>query len=158
MSMEFHGAVLKSLRVEGVQSGLILSAQLFVELENRAKDEATEVVLRFRSLPSAIWKFVANVGSREIFSQVVEKNRGVAAYDNAVSSNQTPVMCEQQDNNSFELALGLLHPQEWCNVRLWIDQDLTTTDDGSLLIELPYVCFGASVVDLTLDSLCRVQV
>jgi hypothetical protein len=73
MSMEFHGAVLKSLRVEGVQSGLILSAQLFVELENRAKDEATEVVLRFRSLPSAIWKFVANVGSREIFSQVVEK-------------------------------------------------------------------------------------
>jgi hypothetical protein len=101
---------------------------------------------------------VKNGFQRSIVSSCVAKQQAQNSYDDAISENKSAVLLHQ-NRESFCLSIGNLQPHESCKVTAELDHDeLTTTDDGNLVVELPYTTLGISSLDLFFDDLVNPNV
>ncbi|XP_069038523.1 von Willebrand factor A domain-containing protein 5A-like isoform X2 [Lepisosteus oculatus] len=132
---------LKAVSVEVRVCGFVADVSSTLEYENSESSPVEAVFVFPMDSDSAVYRFVARVGGKDIEAEVREKQEAREEYDDAVSSGQQAFLLEESDESPdvFRLSVGSLPPGQSASVSLSYVTELPLQEDGALRFCLPGV-------------------
>ncbi|XP_069038694.1 von Willebrand factor A domain-containing protein 5A-like isoform X2 [Lepisosteus oculatus] len=132
---------LKAVSVEVRVCGFVADVSSTLEYENSESSPVEAVFVFPMDSDSAVYRFVARVGGKDIEAEVREKQEAREEYDDAMSSGQQAFLLEESDESPdvFRLSVGSLPPGQSASVSLSYVTELPLQEDGALRFCLPGV-------------------